>query len=54
MGHAGVLAAALGSLHPWQATLLHGHRHGQLQLVWGSYLAPGGCSFPLIFGGIDL
>ena len=54
VGNAGVLAPALGCLNPRQAELLHGHRHGQLHLMCGSYLAPCGCSFPLIFGGIDL
>lgn len=52
VGNAGVLAP--GCLNPQQAELPHGHRHGQLHLMCGSYLAPCGCSFPLIFGGIDL
>lgn len=51
---AGVLAPALGCLNSWQAELLRGRCHGQLHLMCRSYLAHGGCSFPLIFGGIDL
>lgn len=54
MCSAGVLASALGCLNSWQAELLRGRCHGQLHLMCGSYLARGGCSFPLIFGGIDL
>jgi len=54
VGKAGVLAPALGCLNPRQAELLCGHRHRQLHLMCGNYLAPCGCSFPLIFGGIDL
>lgn len=54
VGNAGVFAPALGWLNPQQVELLHGHRHRQLHLMRGSYVAPCGCSFPLIFGGIDL
>lgn len=54
MSNARVLASALSCLNSQQAELLRGCCHGQLHLMCGSYLAHGGCSFPLIFGGIDL